>query len=323
MRPSDCRHLSAQVAFSPRGAASEDSSAASFARPGLHALAVFDGCGGAGAWRYPELGGVTGALAASRCAADVFSAWAAELPENAAEDPQAMARGLEAAVNEALLRLKADCAEPGVAGSMVRAFPSTAACAVVTEGPGESLLLTALNVGDSRICVLTPERGLTQVTRDDSRGSPDPLEALRRRPPLSAMMSASAPWSFTVSQLALPLPCAVIAATDGAYGWARSPMDFECALLGALSAAEDPAAFEEAMRTALAAVPDDDATLLLSLYGWDDLAALRRDLAPRLGELSAMAEALDALAFPAEQEAAIDRLWAEYRRTALPGPDEA
>ena len=75
----------AGVCYKPLGDKGEDAFAYDLSRSDVNALAVFDGCGGAGAWKYPEFKNATGAFVAAQKMAESFSGWAAELkPEEKA-----------------------------------------------------------------------------------------------------------------------------------------------------------------------------------------------------------------------------------------------
>ncbi len=307
----------ALVYHRPKGEKGEDSYAYSFERHDLHALAVFDGCGGSGAWKYPEFGEATGAFVAAQCVSPKFLDWFGGVETRDLSDPAALARSLHSETDGLLQRLKGYCGAMGIVGGLVKSFPTTAACALVSEAPGGGIRITALNAGDSRVYYLTPAEGLVQVTRDDSRGDPDPLEALRSNPPLSTMLNADKAFAFTPTQLDVSSPCAVLAATDGVFGFVRSPMDFELLLLNALMNAESVAAFEQAFQEDVRKITGDDSTCVMSFYGWNSFDAIRKSLRPRLEAVKAMAAALDAAPDPAGREAEMRRLWEDYRKATL------
>lgn len=302
------------VDYKPLGNQGEDAYCYDFTDAGLHAQAVFDGCGGAGAWRYPEYYDRTGAFVAAQTMARSFPEWLAalkgELPE-----PPALAESFRAAAKDALTELKQNAAPMGVSGTLVKAFPTTASVALMRPA-AEGLELTVLNSGDSRVYFLTPDRGLVQLTKDDSRGHPDPMESLKESAPLSDMLNADKPFEVKAMRLTLPMPCAVLCASDGMFGFLRSPMDFEHLLLDELMRADSLSAFEKAVKAKIVAVTGDDSTCVMSFYGWGSLDAMKRSLAGRHRIVADLIAQMDAAA-PDERDEVIHRLWADYKQNAI------
>lgn len=301
----------------PLGDRGEDSYGYSFERFDFHALAVFDGCGGSGAWKYPEFDNATGAFVAAHTTAPKFLDWFDSLDADAVNDPAALAENLRAYTSDVLTGLKEYCSTMGIVGGLVKSFPCTAACALVTDSPTGGIRLTALNAGDSRVYCLTPAEGLVQVTHDDSRGNPDPLDALRSNPPLSAMLNADKPYCFTATQLDLASPCAVLSASDGIFGFVRSPMDFEYMLLDALMRSDSIHGFEENFQQAVTRVTGDDSTCVMSFYGFNGYEAIRRKMTPRYEMIRALVQRLDAIPDAAERDAEMRRVWEDYRKQTL------
>ena len=300
----------------PLGERGEDTFALNFRRDDIHTLAVFDGCGGSGAWKYPEFGNATGARVAAQTVSPEYLKWFDGIGPDDASDPGALARNLEKHMTGVLSGLKELAAPMGIVGNLVKSFPTTAACAVITDAPDGGIRLTALNAGDSRVYFLTPD-GLVQMTRDDSRGNPDPLETLRANPPMSTMLNADKPFTVTASRADIPGPCAVMAATDGVFGYVRSPMHFEYMLLKALDGAKTVYGFEEKLKEDVVRITGDDSTCVMSFYGWKSLSAVQRAMKPRLEAVRKAVEAVDALTDREAREAELQRQWALYRKTTL------
>ena len=306
----------ALIAHSPLAEKGEDSYAYDFTQPRVHAQAVFDGCGGAGAWPYAEFGNASGAYVAAQAMAEAFLTWSARLAPGmpAAE----MAESFRVLAQDTLTGLKDKCAPMGVSGSLVKAFPCTAAVAVQQMASLNRMTLTTLNAGDSRVYYLTPDDGLVQVTRDESRGNPDPMQSLRDSAPLSNLLNADKHFRVTPFQVELPLPCAVICCSDGMFGFLRSPMDFEHLLLHTLLHARTIAEFEQEFRSQIAAVTGDDSTCVISFYGWKDMTHIRTSLKRRYEYISSVVGQLNAIRDDrAALESALVAHWQIYRKDTL------
>ena len=306
----------AEIAHKPLGDKGEDAFAYSYGKDGLHLQAVFDGCGGSGSWQYAEFGNATGAFVAAQRMAGKALEWFSGLSAADAADAGKLGQSFHDTARQALAELKDSCAPMRVSGSLVRAFPCTASIAVVREY-GEDLLLTTLNTGDSRVYVLTPESGLVQVTTDDSEGDPDPMESLRDSAPLSAMLSGDRDFTVRTRQIAVPRPCAILCATDGMFGYLRSPMDFEYLLLDTLEQAESFAGFEELLQERVAKVTGDDSTCIASFYGWGSYGSVKRKLRGRYGYIASVARALDEAQEAGRIEEALEEVWKGYRKQTL------
>ena len=326
-----------EIRHCPRGPEyGEDFLYSDFGRPTLHLQAVFDGCGGAGGWTYREFQNHTGAYIAARSLAGTRAGvgnWFAAQSTATCADEQALARSYQAHARDWLLTLKESCAPMALTGSLVKSFPSTADIALMQLTADLEIDLTVLHCGDSRVYALTPGQGLVQLTDDDSRGHPDPLTSLRLSAPLSDMLNADKPFRIKPVRTRLPMPCAVLCATDGVFGYVRSPMDFEHLLLETLAQSDGPDGFARALETAVTAVTGDDAALVLSFYGPDApreaadrstrrrllaergvWAALQRQMEPRRRLVDGLIRTIDGAP---DAEEALQRIWADYRRETI------
>lgn len=293
MRISDVLSSFAEICYKPLGEKGEDALAYNLSRPDMHAQAVFDGCGGAGAWKYPEYRNASGAFVAAQSMAKLFLAWFDSQSVSALASPRELADSFHHAADERLQALKRQCAPMGVAGSLVKSFPCTASVAITAREERDSILLTALNAGDSRVYFLSPSCGLIQLTQDDSRGHPDALQNLRDNAALSNLLNADKPFQVSVRQARIKLPCAVICATDGVFGFLRSPMDFEYMLLKALLSASSMAAFEQLFESAVREAAGDDSICLVSFYGWNSYDGIRNDLQQRFAYVRRLIDRMD------------------------------
>lgn len=314
MLPLDCV---TQVVHLPLGDQGEDAFAYDFSLPSLHTQAVFDGCGGSGAWQYPEYRNATGAFVSSHVIAREYLDWFRSLNPDDPQNPEQLAASFHDVSEAALKKAENSCAPMRVAGSLVKSFPTTASVALIRETGASSLSLTALNAGDSRVYYLTPADGLVQLTDDDSRGNPDPMESLRVSAPMSNLVSASSPFKIRAREVRIPLPCVVICASDGVFGFLRSPMDFEYILLDSLRLASSFAAFEDALKQAVVRVTGDDSTFLASFYGFGSLAQAQQLLRPRYLKVASLIHELDAAGSEAETAEILSRIWPDYKAATV------
>lgn len=318
MRIGDALSCFAQVCYKPLGDKGEDAYAYDFQRPDVHAQAVFDGCGGAGAWKYPEFKDASGAFVAAQSVARAFLAWSKDIDTSAFDNPARVAGDFHQMASELLIALKESCAPMGVSGSLVKSFPCTASVALMTLSNASAIELMALNAGDSRVYYLTPQLGLIQLTHDDSRGNPDPLQSLRDSAPLSNLLNADKPFNVSARSVSLHMPCAIVCATDGAFGFLRSPMDFEYILLRSLCQANTMQEFEQSFGKEVERVTGDDSTLIMSFYGWKSYADIRKDLSKRLRYVEGLAKQMDAAGDDlSAMEAVAAKQWEAYKVATL------
>lgn len=305
-----------EIVHKPLREKGEDSFAYSFEKDNLHTQAVFDGCGGSGSWQYAEFKNSTGAFIAAQSMAKAHLEWFKSLNPATVKDSVQVERSFHSMANQVLSNLKRNCAPMKISGSLVKSFPCTASVAI-TAPNGDYLSLTTLNVGDSRVYFLSPQTGLVQLTVDDTQGDPDPLESLWDSAPMSDMLNADNPFVIKCRQLSLTYPCAVITATDGVFGYFRSPMDFEFILLDAIMHSNSFAQFESSMKERIVKVTGDDSTCIISLYGWNSFENVKKKLAKRFDYVSTIVSQLEEATKQGMVDEALKDIWKEYRKQTL------
>lgn len=254
-------------------------------------LCVADGCGGLGGKRYEGLAGRSGAYLASRLVTRAFSGWAEErrpMPLTP-EEGAVLLRELEHDFQDILCGFaRRNCVGDigRIVGSMQRCLPTTLCAAITQEGAACWRDLCFLWAGDSRGYVLD-ENGLHQCTQDDLRGDPDPFDSLYRDVPLNNLLSADQPIKLGMRRLRAPLPCVVLAVTDGAYGCLSTPMEFEMLLLNALRSATSYDSWSRKLTNALRKLAHDDATILCQPCGFHSFPAMKQLLMLRREVLQA------------------------------------
>ncbi|WP_212764040.1 serine/threonine protein phosphatase [Streptomyces sp. I05A-00742] len=287
-------------------------------------LAVFDGSGGAGAapaWRAPDGTSRTGAWVGARTARLATECWFHDVTRgHQGAEPQSLHTYLK------YFLAKAPQRHSKIGGTMRRQLPTTLAGVHYQVARGEAEIgLRPLWAGDSRAYALLPESGLHVLTRDHTRES-DALELLRSDPPMTNLVSADRDFSVDTQYLTLRLPCVLVAATDGFFGYVHTPADFEHLLLHTLQQAGGAAEWAHLLRREVESFTADDASLALVTLGYQDFDELRSQFAARLAKLtdqqsrgrpSVLTAAADPAVDPHGTAARIrawqDRSWQAYR----------
>jgi serine/threonine protein phosphatase PrpC len=268
--------------------------------PDLGLLGVFDGMGGAGGTVYetPE-GRRTGAYLASRIARDVVEQRMLDLLEPDWHlNGTAAARNLEHSVQQALKQRLQELnpAPSSLRSRLIRALPTTMALVALqrTQPGGPTWAGHVFWAGDSRAYVFE-SRGASQLSTDDLRDPGDALANLRRDSVVSNALSADTEFHINYRRVELRAPFLVVCATDGCFGYVRTPMHFEYLVLRHLLETRNTEAWSSALQAEIAAITGDDAAMSTLGVG-ADLKEFQKLFAPRVGELASdVIEPLDEL----------------------------
>lgn len=268
--------------------------------PDLGLLGVFDGMGGAGGTVYetPE-GRRTGAYLASRIARDVVEQRMLDLLEPDWHlNGKAAARNLQHSIQQALKQRLQELnpAPSSLRSRLIRALPTTMALVALqrTQPGGPTWAGHVFWAGDSRAYVFE-SRGASQLSTDDLRDPGDALANLRRDSVVSNALSADTEFHINYRRVELRSPFLVVCATDGCFGYVRTPMHFEYLVLSHLLEARNTEAWSSALQAEIAAVTGDDAAMSTLGVG-ADLKEFQKLFAPRVGELASdFIEPLDEL----------------------------
>ena len=257
--------------------------------PDLGLAAVFDGMGGAGGTVYEtDDGPRSGAYLASRIAQRVveqhlLGLLTPERPLPGASTAAELHDAVTAALQEALAELHAPASR--LRSRLIRALPTTMALGALqrAEPDGGAWSCHVLWAGDSRVYVLTAN-GLQQLSSDDLRDPGDAMANLQHDSVISNALSADTEFVINHRRVELESPFILICATDGCFGYLRTPMHFEALLLGTLAEAAGEQDWSLRLQDAISEVTGDDASLAAIGVG-GDLSAMQRLLAPRLREV--------------------------------------
>jgi serine/threonine protein phosphatase PrpC len=241
----------------------------------------------------------TGAYLGSRIARDVVEQRMLDLLEPDWHlNGKAAARNLEHSVQQALKRRLQELspAPSGLRSRLIRALPTTMALVALqrTQPGGPTWAGHVFWAGDSRVYVFEA-RGASQLSTDDLRDPGDALANLRRDSVVSNALSADTEFHINYRRAELHSPFLVVCATDGCFGYVRTPMHFEYLVLRHLLEARSTEAWSSALQAEIAAVTGDDAAMSTLGVG-ADLQDFQKLFAPRVAELASdFIEPLDEL----------------------------
>lgn len=283
-----------------------------FHRPSRRGLlAVFDGSGGSGSSvaRTDRLGRKqTGAWVGARVARLGVESWFAEAVLRGGP-------GVPERLHDHLLRVQ-EGARPQqrskIVGSMRRELPTTMA-AIDYEVEGDGVMVRPLWVGDSRAYELDPATGLAALTRDHTEET-DALAQLRQDPPMTNVICADRDFAVDTQLRSARLPCVLLCATDGFFGYVRTPADFEYVLLTTLMESRTEGEWADRIARCVEGYTGDDASLALVALGYEDFATLRNAFAQRCEYVVRLCSSgLSADDSPAEYHRWQDETWLAYR----------
>ena len=266
-------------------------------------VGAFDGCGGAGAKRYEKLQGKTGAYMASRVVCGTANDWFSDC---CAQNAAFSAESLAARIRENLAvcdRLGGESSR--FVSSMVKAFPTTAAVAVLSDQAGK-IRVDCFWAGDSRVYLLNAE-GLAQLSVDDLFVT-DALENLYEDGAMTNVISHSKSFTIHHGSLILDQPAIVFAATDGCFGYLPTPMAFEQLLVNTLARSENVDQWEQILHGVIGRVAGDDYALSAVALDFGSFAAMKACFVQRARYLQQQ--------YPpemAKEREDKNRMWAQYK----------
>lgn len=257
-------------------------------------LCVADGCGGIGSRRYVKVENHTEAYIAARLAVESTRAWVSELdghslPSNAA-DAQVCAVRLAQTLKNRFSAFHSqyhnDVDSRLIMRGLQRTLPTTICAALIDARSRDRLSCVFFWAGDSRGYVLSAD-GLRQCTADHVVGSTNAMDNLYRDSKLSNMANADHDFHIDTYGLSVQKPCVVITATDGAFSYLPTPMEFELLLLKTLETSSDLPGWRNRLNTSLTKFASDDCTLTMVCYGVDTFEELKTSFEGRRAALQA------------------------------------
>lgn len=201
-------------------------------------LIVCDGLGGTGQTKH-KIGDqyYTSAYIGSRCVSDAIKKycdeqqrelWTDDIATMTKKLKQYLASQLEACIQGYKL-------EKSLGGNMIELLPTTLAMAIFRKNGG-FLDVRVIWAGDSRVYLLTPVDGLSQLSEDDVDGEFDAMKALGQSN-MNNNVTGEGMDRFHLNYAEYKIPIQegfiLFAASDGCFDYIESPMQFEYKLLAA------------------------------------------------------------------------------------------
>lgn len=240
-------------------------------------IAVFDGCGGMGAQKYQKAKNQSGARLASNIAADIVDRFYAA-PNDGFRFDGKDAERLEQKLRSVLQAVKQEIGEHSsfvIGGDLFRELPTTASIIVSKTGNDGSVYCEYLWAGDSRGYMLNTD-GICQITEDDLETEEDAYSNLQSDARLSNVVNADKTFVMHEKVIKLNSPVMLITATDGCFGYLRTPMHFQHLLLNTLMRSTNEKAWEQNLINELDKTAGDDCAIVISIYGCGSFEECKR-----------------------------------------------
>lgn len=301
----------ATIIYGPAGEKCEDACSFSFERADLHYAGVFDGCGGLGSKRYERLNNKSGAFISSQTCAMVFNDEMEKMPSATPVDNTYVSHLKDAFLATLKKHEQQYGQQSGLVGSMVRTLPCTGSMVIVTESrtTAHALHLDIIQAGDSRVYVMRPKEGLQQVTRDELAGNPDALKNLYVSAAMTNVINIDKDFTLTHISFDLEMPFAVLCASDGVFGYVKTPMHFEKIVLDSLESSNSFAFFEKAFYNGVTSITGDDSTAVMPFYGWDSFEQLKEAFSKRHRFVTGLCHSIE----EDMSDEMIDSAWEQYK----------
>jgi hypothetical protein len=113
----------------------------------------------------------------------------------------------------------------------------------------------------------------------------DTLEQLLQDPPLTNVLCADHDFVVDSHHHILDLPCVLLSATDGFFGYVDTPAHFECHLLGTLGNAANTSDWAMQLADQVSGYTGDDASLSLAALGYSGFDELQRSFGSRRDDI--------------------------------------
>lgn len=201
-------------------------------------LIVCDGLGGTGQTKH-KIGDqyYTSAYIGSRCVSDAIKKYCDEQQRELwTDDIATMTKKLKKYLASQLETcIQGYKLEKSLGGNMIELLPTTLAMAIFRKNGG-FLDVRVIWAGDSRVYLLTPVDGLSQLSEDDVDGEFDAMKALGQSN-MNNNVTGEGIDRFHLNYAEYKIPIQegfiLFAASDGCFDYIESPMQFEYKLLAA------------------------------------------------------------------------------------------
>jgi hypothetical protein len=252
-------------------------------------ISVFDGLGGSGSTIYEEDGEKrSGAYISSRVVASVVLEYFDILKnQNSTYEVNAefilnLKTKIVSALEEKLKLQKYEVSK--LKSSLIRTFPTTLAL-INCDIEDNKTKLDVIWAGDSRAYVLTADKGLIQLSKDDLKLDNDPFENLKNDSPLSNMVCLECDFKLNHKTYSFENLLLAIVATDGCFGYYSTPMHFEYYLLKSIMDSNNEFEFKEKLEQEFSKVSGDDFSLSLTSITHINFSELKKVFRNRYEEI--------------------------------------
>ncbi len=287
----------------------EDAYSYSFKDENCGYIAVFDGCGGMGAKKYPTVDGKTGAFIGSHMTAFIMDNF---YTKNGFLFDGNDAEKLLDKLTKSLAKLKNHINDGNgimIKSNMFKELPTTASFVVMKLIAEDTLCCEYLWAGDSRGYYLN-SHGMCQITNDDVFTDEDAFTSLRNDAKLKNVIHADGKFELHSEIIKLKLPTIVIVATDGVFGYSLTPMHFEYILLSALYKSDSAEEWEQKIKNAISEVTGDDFSFIGAVFGFSSFDEIKQYFKKRYDKL--LSEFITPCNNADEEQ--LQELWNLYKR---------
>ena len=116
---------------------------------------------------------------------------------------------------------------------------------------------------------------------------------------------------FSLTHLACNIegPFAILCASDGVFGYVKTPMHFEKIVLDNLESAVNFDSFESSLTESIKNITGDDSTAVMPFYGWTSFEQLKADFAKRYRFVSGLCASVE----EDMSDEVIDSAWEQFK----------
>ena len=242
------------------------------------AVGVFDGMGGAGAATCNSDFGEnhTKAYVASRITQKAVKDFLNDNFEKEAISSDSLKSTISERLRNETEKFPS-CEKSMLRSKLVRDYPTTMAL-ITLHDIGESFEIDSYWAGDSR-CYLWTNEGFYQISKDDLENDIDPMENLSNDSPMTNCICADREFIIHHKPILLKkVPVIILCATDGCFGYYKTPMHFENMLKRCLQEAKDKDDWKNLIKNEILKVTGDDCSISLIAEGCTSFEDLKETM---------------------------------------------
>lgn len=282
----------------------EDSDPLSFqTTDNLHlATGVFDGLGGAGASAVNSRFGIhSSAYVASRLVKGCTLSYIEKNPQHVSLSSDDFYTTLKDVLQKEKDEFPTE-RKSSLRSTIVREYPTTFSVIVTHEKRNDQYELNSFWAGDSRNYLLVPHKGLMQLSKDDLLVDADPLANLRNDSPISNCICLNREFIVHSLRLEVSTPFVIISASDGCFGYLKTPMHFEHLLLDTMASANNIDNWRALLEKRISEVAADDVSMSLICVGFKNLRKMKNHFSDRKKAIEKVISKYDVLEKSIAQE---------------------